>query len=318
MSDLSTISTLRQRRAEQKNAAGPTNGNEENLLNITSGGGVVNYIWLACRPEVANTYPEFDYSIRVYTDGNTSPDIDMDLGLFFGYAYGQVFPAGDISSEHWHARVGGSDHIDRSGGGIRLQIPFTSGIRICVANTNSTGTSGVWSQVDYILSADNSGMTIPPYRLHTIGNKWIGGQANVTVGSDATLATISSETPGIIVGHSMAMGNAMDYSYLERYVAVYIDGESTPSIQSSGTEDWFTGSDYFNSGQHPFSHYGAMGFGVQYESNTSPCPTSCLVDILALNGGYPFTTGATMKWLNHAAVSSSCNYGSCLFYYLHT
>jgi hypothetical protein len=318
MSDLSTISTLRQRRAEQKNVAGPANLNEKDLLYVASGGGVVNYIWLAARPAVANTYPEFDYSIRVYTDGNTTPDIDMDLGLFFGYAAGQVFPAGDISSTHWHARTGGSSHIDRSGGGLRLEMPFTNGIRICVANRNNTGASGVWSQVDYALVSDNSGMTVPPYRLHTVGNKWIGGQLPVNSGSDATLAAIPSGNPGIIVGHSMAMGNAMDYSYLERYVAIYIDGEATPSIESSGTEDWFTGSDYFNSGQHPFSHYGSMGFGVQYESNTYPCTTSVLVDLLALNGGYPFTSSATVKWLTHPAVSSSANYGSCVWYYRHT
>lgn len=317
MEDLTNISTLRQRRAEQKNATGPTNGNEEDLLNISSGAGIVNYIWLACRGGLS-TYPQFDYSIRVYTDGNATPDIDMDLGTFFGYAYGQVFPAGDISCTHWHARVGGSSHIDRAGGGIRLGIPFSSGIRICVANTNSTGASGVWSQVDYILASDNVGMTVPPYRLNTIGNKWIGGQSTVNAGSDATLATIPSGNPGVIVGHSMAIGNANDYSYLERYMAVYIDGEGSPSIESSGTEDWFTGSDYFNSGQHPFSHYGAMGFGVQYESNTYPCPTSALVDLLALNGGYPFTSSAIVKWLNHAAVSANCNYGSCLFYYRHT
>lgn len=320
MEDLTNISTYRQRRAEQKDVTGPTNGNEEDLLNITSGSGVVNYVWLACRPNAANSWPEFDYSIRVYTDGNTTPDIDMDLGSFFGYADGHLYPQADISCAHWHARVGGTSHIDRSGGGIRLAMPFTSGIRICVANTVNTAAAVVFSQVDYLLSSDNPGMTVPPYRLYTTGTHWIGGRATLAANADATLATIAAGNPGIIVGHSMTMANATDYSYLERELAVYVDGEGSPSIQSSGTEDWFTGSDYFFSGQSPFSHYGAMGLGALYTTNTSPCPAGALVDFLALNGGYPFTGSAatTVKWQTLAAVSSACDYGSCLFYYRHT
>jgi hypothetical protein len=321
MSDLSTISTLRQRRFEQKNVTGPSNGAETNILNITGTGGIVKYIWLADRPGSGGGYPQFDHSIRVYTDGNTTPDMDMDLGVFFGYGYGEIFSQENITSTHWHARSGTAAHINYYGGGFRLEVPFTTSIRICVANVNNTPPSSVFSQVDYVLASDNPGMTIPPYVLKSTGSHWIGGtRATVAAGSNATLATIPAGNPGIIVGHSMCGGNTSDYSYLERYVALYIDGEATPSIQSSGTEDWFTASDYFFNGQTPFSSHGSMGLGAgPYNQNGTPVNAfSALVDILALNGGYPFTSSASLVWLNHPAATVGNVYATCLWYYRHT
>lgn len=319
MYDLYTINTDKRRREQHKAMTGPTIGNEIDIINIASGSGVVDYLWLADRPGAGGGFPQFDHSIRVYVDGSATPVIDMDLGLFFGYAYGEVFSQENITSKHWHARSGTNAHVDRYGGGIRLPMPFGNGIRIAVACLNATPASAIFSQVDYRLTADNANMTIPPYRLNTTGNKWINGRINGTVNSDMTLATIPSGNPGIIVGHSMAAGAASDYSYLERYIATYVDGEATPSIKSSGTEDWFTASDYFFTGQTPFSSYGAMGLGA-CPFNNSGTPVngfSALVDLLALNGGIPFTSDVVLKMLIHPAATATFNYANCLFYYRH-
>lgn len=320
MEDLNSISTDRKRRAFLKAATGPANNSELDILNITSGDGIVDYIWLADRPGTGGGFPQFDHSIRIYTNGNTTPDVDMDIGTFFGYADGQIYSQENISTRHWTARSGTSGHIDKYGGSCRLPTPFFGGIRICVANINNTPTSAVFSQVDYRTVADNASLAVPPYVLNTIGNKWIGNRLTIGASSDATLATISSGNPGIVVGHSMVGRGGSSYDYLERYIALYIDGETTPSIQSSGTEDWFTGSDYFFNGQTPLVSYAGMGLGAgPYDQNANLVSGfSALVDILALNGGYAFTSSAILKWLHHPTTSVSADYGSCLFYYRHT
>lgn len=314
ITDVADLSTYKKHRAYLKAATGPANNAEINLVNITSGSGVVNYIWLADRPGSGGGYPQFDHAIRIYTNGNSTPDIDTDLGLFFGYAYGDVMPANNIHTRHWHARVGGPTNPDRASGGFKLPIPFTDGIRIAVANTNNTPVSAIFSQVDYALTSENSGMTIPPYTLKAVGNKWQGNRQTASSGNDHTIATIPSGNAGVVVGHSMAGGGASNYSYLERYIALYVDGETNPSIQSSGTEDWFTASDYFFTGQTPFSSDAGMGFGV---TSDTAYGFSALVDLLALNGGFAFDSSATLKWLNHSAVTSSNTYGNLLFFYRH-
>lgn len=316
IADLNDLSTYTKHRAENKNVSGPANNSEMNLLNISSGSGIVEQIWLADRPS-GGDYPEFDHSIRVYVDGSSTPQIDTDLGDFFGYAYADAFtnPA-QLSSAHWTARYGGSSHLDRTGGTFSLPIPFQNGIRIAVANTNNSPSS-IFDQIDYTLASENSGMNVPNYTLSATGNKWVGGRNTATSSSDETLATISSGHAGVIVGHSMAGGGANDYSYLERQLALYIDGESTPSIESSGTEDWFNASDYFYTGQSPMSTPSAMALGAAYTTNTYPCPFSALADFLNMNGGFAFNSSATLKWLHHSSTSTGNTYSSTLWYYRH-
>ncbi len=314
MTDLNTITPYHQRRAFNKSVTGPTIGNEVNLLNVASGSGIVNHIWLADRPG-ASGYPQFDHSIRIYTNGNPVPDVDMDLGTFFGFGGGEAYSAGNIHTEHWSARAAGAGNIDRYGGSISIPIPFTNGIRITTACTTPMATSYVFSQVDYVLATDNPGIVIPPYTLKVVGNKWLyTDRLSVAATADITLATIPAGNPGFIIGHSMVAGEASNHTYLERYVATYIDGEASPSIKSSGTEDWFDGSDYFYTGQTPYSSHGAMGLG----SSTNAWRFSALADFLAMNGGYKFESSALVKWLTHPAVSTNVNYGNALFYYRHT
>jgi hypothetical protein len=319
MENLSQLSIDKKRRAFFKNAAGPVNGAEFDLLNISSGAGIIDYLWLADRPGVSG-FPQFDHSLRIYTDGKTTPDVDMDLGLFFGYADGQIYSQENIHSDHWTARSGTISHIWGYGGTCRLPIPFRDGIRVCVANTNNTPVSAVFSQIDYRTVVDNPSLAVPPYTLNTIGNKWIGNRLTAAATSSPVLAAIPEGNPGVIVGHSMAGRGGSSYDYLERYIALCVDGETTPSIQSSGTEDWFTGSDYFFNGQTPLSSHGAMALGAgPYDQNSVLVSGfSALVDLLALNGGFPFTSSAILKWLHHPATSVSADYGSCVFYYRST
>lgn len=312
ISDLNDMSHHKKHRESHKAMVGPSNNSETDILNIESGNGVINYLWLADRPGSGGGFPQFDHSIRIYTNGSNTPDVDIDLGLFFGYAYGEVMPANNISTAHWHARVGGPINVDRTGGGTRLPIPFHGGIRIAVANINNTPISAIFSQVDYSLESENSGMSVPPYTLKVVGNKWLGNRQSLNHQSDVTLANIPEGNPGVIVGHSMATGGATNYSYLERPLSLYIDGEPTPSIKSSGTEDWFSGSDYYFTGQTPYSSHGAMGFGV---TSDFAYGSTALVDFLALNGGYAFESSAKLKWEHHPAATSNSTYGSALFYY---
>jgi hypothetical protein len=310
---ISNLSTYKKHRAEFKDAPDPANNSEFSLLDIPKGSGIVNYIWLADRPN-GNDYPEFDNSIRVYTNGSSIPNINTDLGMFFGYANADAFTNPEnISTTHWTARYGGASHLDRTGGTFSLPIPFQNGIRIVVANTNNSP-SYIFSQIDYTLVSDNSGLSVPPYTLNIVGNKWVGDRKTANAADSVTLATIPAGNPGVIVGQSMAGGGAKDYSYLERQMALYIDGEGMSSIKSSGTEDWFGASDYFFTGQSPYSSPAGMGLGAANDTANS---FSALTDFLALDGGYAFNSSATLVWLHNSATDTSNTYSSALWYYRH-
>lgn len=311
----SDVMFLRRRRAEKKKITGPSNGTETTLLEVTSGAGIVDHVWLAIGPTNGASGPNFDNRIRVYTDGSSTPDIDQDAALFFGYGKANnTFAAGSISTDHFTAKCNGTSGT-QSHGAIRLPIPFTNGVKITLANTTNSNVPNLWFQADYVLNADNPGMTIPPYRLKTSGHYNNGGQVTVAAGADATMHTLTGA--GVLVAHSMAATSTTGVSYVEKQVALYIDGESTPSVMSSGLEDWFSDSWAWASAT-PYSRPHAMGFGMT--TTTTPWPFSAVIDLLALHGGYPFTTGLVMK-LQASEVANDLHpltYADCLFYYLHT
>lgn len=316
--DLNTQSTNRKRAVEQKAVVGPTSGNEHNLINIAptahpdvTDNGVIKRFWLALRPTTANAYPQFDMHIRVYYGGSATPAIDTDVGSFFAYARGEAFAAGNIHTEHFSAKNGGPANLDRAFGQITLPMPFENGIRIAVANVTNVGANAVFTQIDYELQSDNEGMVIPPYRLKVDGPAFIPNRPTANANADVTLATIPQGTEGIIVAHGMAGVHASNHSYLERQVAFYLNQEATPSIKSSGLEDYIGCSDYFYTGCTPFSFNWAMGLG----STTDHYSFSGLVDLAGMHGGYPFTDGAVVKLLQHPAVNTNFGYGSQLFWY---
>lgn len=311
-----------------KNIAGPTDGNEVTIFERSTGeAGVVTYLCIddTRAPGVTTGWPEEDHHIKIYYDGSSTADIDTDLAIFFGYAYDEVYPAVDLATKHWHVHASGSTDDHRTGAGLKLPIPYQNGIKITIRNRNATAGSVLFTQVDYQNTVDNDGttfplLTVPPYRLHVIGNDWSGNRLSTTATQDPVLASIPAGNPGIIVGHSMAMGASDDYGYLERRMHFYMDGESTASFISNGTEDYFSGSYYFTDGESPFSHSWAMGLGnIGNAANTNPCPASALIDFLSFNGGFPFSSSCTVVWEHDPAGTVSSNtYGSALFYYRHT
>jgi hypothetical protein len=299
---------LRVRQAETKQANTPTAGVETTIFTVASGAGAITSLWLTFGNGSAG-YTGFDLLLQVYTDGSGTPDIAMDVGTFFGYAYTNNLASGYVSSQNFSAFSNGASH-NRVGGQCLLPIPFTNGVTVTLKNVASSVTQTYYSQVGYALTADNAGWAQPPYRLHTNGVTAASSTAGPASGVDFTLHSISGG-PGIIVAHSMCAVGASSLGYLERNVGLFIDGEGSASIESSGSEDWWRHPWYFNWGNN--SAPAALSWG------TSGNYFSALVDFAALTGGYAFTSSAILKWLTNAQTSSDVStYASCLHYYLHT
>lgn len=307
------FSALRRRQAFNKKLTGPSSGAEVDILNIASGSGVVNWIWCVVAYVSGSGYPDYDHRLRIYTDGSSTPDVDSDLGLLFGFANGTSFGAGSIASEYFAARHKGSSR--GPGGQMRLPVYFSNGIRIAVANTTAAAAGQIFSQVDYALSTDNPTLVIQPYRLHSDGVPVAAATAGPSAATTSfPLHSISGN--GILVAHSMSAQSSTGLTYMERNIALTIDGEGSPSIESSGTEDWFTGSYYWLAGETPYSRKGAMGLGA---ISTSPYLFSALLDVAGLVGGLTFASSLSMTWEKNADVADGCSaYGDQILYYLHT
>jgi len=184
--------------------------------------------------------------VRVYVDGEDAPSIEMELGLGHGYGFGD--PAAPWGSE----KLGKTGHP--SGVYNTYRVPFGKSVRVTGQRAKeSPDGAPFWWIVRGMenLPAAIGGMRLPEnarlklYRLekHTAKPleefnlcdvKGAGALYQVTIAGKALRAKEGWE--GI--------------SYLEACMRAYLGGAKEPVLLSSGLEDYFLGTYYFNRGRY--------------------------------------------------------------------
>lgn len=233
-----------------------------NLATIT-GEGCINMIWIALNGAELTK----DSVLKIYVDGEGTPSIEIDVGSLgthwvSGNYRGNDHVSGEISSDAGSA-----------GYALRFKIPYSNGVVVDIYNPTSY--SGyVWGQVFY--TTDYS----PPYRLKSKAVTWLS-RPTVTAGGSYTF--IDLDLNGWLVWHSMIMKGASNETYMESDVNFYIDGEGSPSISHTGTEDYFLSSFYF----FDTAFHRAWMFG--YRDATNKVMAAAL-DLLKAYGGIKFNS----------------------------
>jgi hypothetical protein len=186
-------------------------------LPVLKGPGVITHIWLTSHAGGANELNSL--SLRIYFDGREIPDVEVPVGEFFAVGQSpavvdsypvQVSPSGSLTC-YW-------------------RMPFSSAARIVVANDNPDRTTGLYWQVDYVelpeLPADAMNFCAGYRREYP-----------AKMGRDYLLADIKGR--GKYVGTVMSVTMGQDGWFGEGDDFFYIDGEEVPSLQGTGSEDYF-------------------------------------------------------------------------------
>ncbi len=185
---------------------------------LLQGPGVITHIWMTSH---AGRVDELNaLSLRVYWDGAKEPGIAAPLGEFFAVGQGtpapvesvpvQVSPTGALSC-YW-------------------RMPFAKSARIVVRNDNPNRTTGLYWQVDYV-ELDKLPEETPRFYAR------YRQEYPAVMGRDYVVADL--EGRGSYVGTVMCVTKAQDGWWGEGDDFFYIDGESAPSLQGTGSEDYF-------------------------------------------------------------------------------
>lgn len=248
-----------------------------------------------------------------YTDGNASPDVQLDMGIL-GLSW-QTAATGHISDAG--ASIGWSSSQHTSG--VVLQYPFYfanefKGTATCPGAQYTSCTYYV--DVRYTTSGTSSKRLKSTYQT-------TGGVTGLNLATTTYDFLNVASGSGNIAALFLFTANASNYSYLEAGIHGYLDGESSPSYNSSGGEDFFTGNYYFDwNGTNP-SIENTPWMYVAYAGGTggNTSGVGVNVDLLAVNGGIPFNNGAKLEW-NLAAtgkasnlVTTSVDFGYLCLYY---
>jgi hypothetical protein len=218
-----------------------------------SGPGIITHIWITiASPE---KYHLKKLVLRMFWDGEASPSVETPIGDFFGLGLGDYVPFESTPLE-----VASDNALN-----CFFPMPFRKRARITVANQGSEDVAAFYFNIDYqALHEDLPADTMyfhAQYRQATPEPGWthlwqandapaVNDRKNLE-GQD-NYVWMEAHGPGHFVGVTMSILQNQDGWWGEGDDMFFVDGEKYPSINGTGSEDYFLGAWGF--GDHPFSY----------------------------------------------------------------
>ncbi len=194
-------------------------GNSDITIANIEGPGIITHIWMtiACRDRA---YPRL-LAIRIYWDGEQQPSVEAPVGDFFAVGHGMDVPVDSLPVQV------SSDGRARN---AFWPMPFRKSAKIVVSNENpySSGVVLYWyvdyQKVDKL--PDNAAYFHAQYRQEYPARPGRYKLLEAT-GRGQYVGTVYS----VLANMPSWIGEGDDF--------FYIDGEQTPSLRGTGTEDYF-------------------------------------------------------------------------------
>ena len=234
-----------------------THGATATILDA-SGPGIITHIWFTiASPESLHLKK---LVLRMYWDDEPTPSAETPIGDFFGLGLGQYF-----LYQSTPLTVSPEKALNSW-----FEMPFGKRARITVTNEGQEDVDSFYFNIDYRAYAK----PLPPntlyfhaqYRQATPAKGWtsdwksngdtqVDGKKNLH-GED-NYVWLEATGRGHFVGVTMSILQNQNGWWGEGDDMFFVDGETTPSINGTGTEDYFLGA--WDFGSHPFAYasYGA-------------------------------------------------------------
>ena len=222
------------------------------------GPGVISHVWVT----IASDDPHHLKALvlRMYWDGEGTPSVESPIGDFFGLGLGEYYLYQSLPLSV------GSDKALNS----FFPMPFQKHARITVTNEGDRKTDAFYFNIDYRaygkpLPADSlyfhaQYRQAAPARGWTNQWHWNGDvDSKKNLNGEGNYVWMEATGRGHFVGVTMSVLQNQDAWWGEGDDMFFVDGETTPSINGTGSEDYFLGA--WDFGGHPFS-YGLFGAPV--------------------------------------------------------
>src|SRR5580698_8062746 len=227
------------------------------LLGVT-GGGVITHIWFTIASD--DQHHLKNLVLRAWWDGEATPSVEAPIGDFFGLGLGEYF-----TYQSALLAVAPIKALN-----AYFQMPFSSTARMTITNEGKVATRSLYFAIDYV--------TLPSLpqglgRFHTQyrqaapckgwTNDWTNNGSpgiNDRKNQDGADNYIFLEAAGR--GHFVGVTQAVEQNqngwFGEGDDMIFVDGDKLPTINGTGTEDYYNGA----------WDFGGQAFG--YQHNGSP------------------------------------------------
>jgi hypothetical protein len=203
------------------------------------GAGILQRFWCTIAPR-ADLLLHCQSVLRMYWDGETTPSVEVPVGAFFGVGFGQQI---DFTSLPLNETSGGYN--------CYWEMPFHKSARWTLTNMSTKRIDAFYYNIDYT-SYDSL-----PGDLHHFHAQW--RRENPTSrGKNYTVLDATGR--GQFVGTALFMQNRQGtgLGFLEGDEMMYMDGETTPSVSGTGTEDYFSSGWYYDHGTYSAPYHGCI------------------------------------------------------------
>ena len=275
-----------------------------------SGPAIITHIWIGLGS--SERYHLKKLVLRMYWDDETSASVEAPLGDFFGLGLGDYFQFESIPL------VVAPD----KGLNCFFPMPFRKRARITITNEGKEDVDSFYFNIDYqALNKDLPADTMyfhAQYRQATPAKGWTNQwesndtpavTAKKNLDGENNYVWLEASGQGHFVGVTMSILQNQDGWWGEGDDMFFVDGEKHPSINGTGSEDYFLGA--WDFGDHPFSYalFGAPVKGAELAGSRSS------VYRFHLDSPIPFTKSLKATIEHGHANHRSDNYFSVAYWY---
>ncbi len=275
-----------------------------------NGPGLISHVWVT----IASDDPHHLKALvlRMYWDGEATPSVETPIGDFFGLGLGDYYLYQSLPLS-----VGSDKALN-----CFFPMPYQKHARITVTNEGAIKVDSFYFNIDYRAYSKPLPADLlyfhAQYRQATPAQGWTNRwQSNgdqlvndkKNVNGEGNYVWMEATGRGHFVGVTMSVLQNQDGWWGEGDDMFFVDGETTPSINGTGSEDYFLGA--WDFGDHAFS-YGLFGAPVKGQELAGGRSS---VYRFHLDSPIPFTKSLRATIEHGHANHRSDNYFSVAYWY---
>ena len=204
------------------------------------GSGVLTHMWFG------GDFSNYSaLKIRVFVDGEREASIDMELGMGCGFGFGD-------SAAPW-----GNSYFGKTGSPSGIfnfyRIPFSKGVRVTAElPPGAADDVPLWW---IVRGMRNAQVDVPGLTLNPNARLRLYKRENLGVEPLVEFDLCRTDRSGVLFQTAIA-ATSENFEYLEGMLRCYVGDADVPQYLSSGLEDYFLGTYYFNRGLYHLSKAG--------------------------------------------------------------
>jgi|YelNatPaOPRAMG01_1025707.scaffolds.fasta_scaffold00021_23 hypothetical protein len=261
---LDGLPRLKPYRAARASSFDPTGGNDDGNwgrpiqpgetreLATLSGPGAISHIWFTIASN--ESYHLKKLVLRMYWDGETEPSVEAPMGDFFGLGHGEYHHFASLP-----IAVGTEAALN-----CYWRMPFRRSARITVTNEGEQAVRALYYQIDWqrLDRWDSElGYFHAQYRQAAPCQRvtWREGEKEINLRGEKNYVFLEAQGSGHYVGVVLSVRLNEDGWWGEGDDMIFVDGDSLPTLNGTGSEDYFCG---------------AWGFGKPFSYAFFGCPVN--------------------------------------------